>query len=241
MLSIDEKFKSMGVTKIGYRHGEDLTGGESKDHGETAARHLEERGAQDGSIAQFLQDKKLILVGVANHEMHFQVFSNAKSALQYEKNIATRFNEEEVGFIYTACLIDIAGSVKSDGTSDFSGLRNMAEARQSYLYITEFSQQREAEGRPLRENELLELKNLQGFDKVQAKIELIKNPPRTSLLPEEQGKIEERLQAGALKDLGVDESLMPQISEALKSENYAKALADLKLGKLVGFVKSALR
>jgi|GEM_PF-2297839 len=175
---IQQKFKSMGVTKIGYRLSEALTGGESKEHGETSAQYLQEQAGKDTDVAQFLQDKNLILTGVANHELHFQVFSNAKSAAQYEKSIASRFNENEIGFIYSACLIDIAGSAGKDGTSDFSGFRNMVEARQVYLTIQEFVRQRQEEGKPpLRENELQELKNLQGLDKVTAKIESIKNPP----------------------------------------------------------------
>lgn len=238
---IDAKFKSMGVTKIGYRHSAELTGGEAKDHGETAEKSLRERGNEDSEISDFLKDKDLILVGVANHEMHFQVFSNAKSALQYEKNIASKFSDEEIGFIYAACLIDIAGSLKADGTSDFSGFQNMAEARECYLTIQEFVAQREQEGKPLRDNEVAELKNLQGLDKVQAKIESINNPPRTSLLPQEVGRIEDRLRSGALKDMGIEEPMMETVLEALRNENYAKALADLKLGKVVGFVKSVLR
>ncbi len=162
------------MTKIGYRHSAELTGGEAKDHGETAEGSLRERSQSDPQVADFLKDKELILTGVANHEIHFQVFSGAKSALQYERNIASRFSEEEIGFIYAACLIDIAGSVKPDGTSDFSGFRNMAEARESYLTIQEFVVARQEAGKPLRENEVAELKNLQGLDKVQAKIESIK-------------------------------------------------------------------
>lgn len=238
---IDAKFKSMGVTKIGYRHSAELTGGEAKDHGEAAEQSLRDRAKDDGEIQDFLKDKDLILVGVANHEMHFQVFSNAKSALQYEKNIASKFSDEETGFIYAACLIDIAGSLKADGTSDFSGLRNMAEARESYVTIQEFVAQREREGKSLRDNEVSELKNLQGLDKVQAKIESIKYPPRTSLLPEEYNRVERRLREGVLRDLGIDESTMEAVLGALQSENYAKALGDLRLGKVAGFVKAVLR
>ncbi len=66
-------------------------------------------------------------------------------------------------------------------------------------------------------------------------------PPRTSLLPEEYGRIEHRLRDGALKDLGIDDAMIEPVLAALQSENFAKALGDLKLGKMVGFVKAVLR
>ncbi len=127
--------KEQGNKKIGYRIGGELAkslGIEDKDHGDEAERMLLKMSENDEEIKNFTSDLDLILKGVANHELHFQVFNKVSSGGGYAKYLASRFSDDEIDFIYTACLIDIAGSLNKDGKSDFQGFRNMVVARESH-------------------------------------------------------------------------------------------------------------
>ncbi|MBI4434915.1 hypothetical protein HY635_03845 [Candidatus Uhrbacteria bacterium] len=229
-----------GITKIGYRHTEELTGGEAKDHGPEGAAYVTSLAAADPEIAAFIADKQLILTGVAAHEMHFQVFPSTNAAKQYREQIAAQFSPEEVDFILTVNLLDIAGSKGPDGRSEYSGLRNMLEARAAYEAIEAFRKEREAAGRPLRENELGNLLNLKGVDAVARKIaELAKPPEATALAAEQLAAVEAKL-PDWLRDLKVPEDQHEAVRAALQSDHYARALGALKLGKLTGVVKGFL-
>lgn len=227
-----------GITKIGYRHTEDIApDGQSHDHGPEGAAALEALAAQDPEVAAFLADKQLILTGVAAHEMHFQAFPGTSSAKQYAEKIAARFSPEEVDFILAVNFLDIAGSKGPDGRSDYTGFRNMVEARAAHERISAFRQQREAAGRPLRENELGELLNAKGLAAVEAKIVKLEKPPEpTALTPEQRAAAEAKL-PDWMRDLKILPEQEPAIRAALASDHYARELGALKLGKLTGVIK----
>jgi hypothetical protein len=127
-----------GYTKIGYRIGRKLAeelGIEVKDHGDEGVRILQSMASSDEEMERFLEDSELILKGIANHELHFQVFNNAKSAGIYKKFLSSNFSEDEIDFIYTVCLIDITGSLDKNGQSNFEGFRNMVVARECHNLI----------------------------------------------------------------------------------------------------------
>lgn len=227
-----------GITKIGYRHTEDIApDGQSHDHGPEGAAHLEQLAGQDPEVAAFLADKRLVLTGVAAHEMHFQAFPGTSSAKQYAEKIAARFSPEEVDFVLAVNFLDIAGSKGPDGKSDYVGFRNMVEARAAHERITAFQQQREATGRPLRENEIGELLNAKGLAAVEQKITKLEKPPEpTALTPEQRGAAETKL-ADWIRDLKIPPEQEPAIRVALASDHYARELGALKLGKLTGVIK----
>jgi hypothetical protein len=155
-----------GYVKIGYRVGGELAkelGIAEKDHGDEGERVLLEMADRDAEVKEFISGLGLILKGVANHEMHFQVFNNAKSAGKYEKFLANIFTEAEIDFIYAACLIDIAGSLDKNGKSNFQGFRNMVIARESHDLI---------KGSGLTNVE--SLVNLDSIEKVQNRIEQLR-------------------------------------------------------------------
>jgi hypothetical protein len=230
-----------GITKIGYRHSKDIApDGQEHDHGPEGAAALEELGARFPEIAEFLADKRLILTGVTAHEMHFQAFPGTSSAKQYAEKIAARFSPEEVDFILAVNFLDIAGSKGPDGKSDYTGFRNMVEARAAYERITTFTAQREAAGRPLKENEFGELMNAKGLAAVEAKITKLEKPPEpTALNPEQRAAVEAKL-AGWMRDLKIPPEQEPAIRAALASDHYARELGALKLGKLTGVIKGFL-
>jgi hypothetical protein len=157
---------NQGYIKIGYRVGGELAkelGIEEKDHGDEGEKMLLDLAVRDVKVKEFISELGLILKGVANHELHFQVFNHAKSASKYEKFLANIFTEDEIDFIYTACLIDIAGSLDKNGQSDFQGFRNMVIARVNYDLI---------KGSGLTNVE--SLVNLDSIEKVQNRIEQLR-------------------------------------------------------------------
>lgn len=235
---IRQVLAARGITKIGYRHDEGIApDGKTHDHGPEGAAALEALAAQDPEIAAFLVDKQLILTGVAAHEMHFQAFPGTSSAKQYAEKIASRFSPEEVDFILTVNFLDIAGSKGPDGRSDYTGFRNMVEARAAHERIAAFRQQREAAQRPLRENELGELLNAKGLAAVEQKIAKLEKPPEpTALSAEQLAAIEAKL-PGWMHDLKIPSEQEPAIRAALASDHYARELGALKLGKLTGVIK----
>lgn len=235
---IRQALGARGITKIGYRHDEAIApDGQSHDHGPEGAAELERFAGQDPEIAAFLADKRLILTGVAAHEMHFQAFPGTSSAKQYAEKIASRFSFEEVDFILAVNFLDIAGSKGPDGRSDYMSFRNMVEARAAHERITAFRQQRETAGRPLRENELGELLNAKGLAAVEAKIVKLEKPPEpTALTPEQRAAAEAKL-TDWMRDLKIPPEQEPAIRAALASDHYARELGALKLGKLTGVIK----
>ena len=157
---------SQGYTKIGYRIGGELAnelGVENKDHGDEGERIIRDLATKDEDTKRFVDGLGLILKGIANHELHFQVFNNAKSAGMFEKFLASNFSEDEIDFIYTACLIDLAGSLNERGKPNFGGFRNMVVARESHDLIV---------GSGLEDTN--ELVTLDSTEKVIAKIERLK-------------------------------------------------------------------
>lgn len=238
---IRQALAARGITKIGYRHDEAIApDGQSHDHGPEGAAELERLAGQDPEIAEFLADKRLILTGVAAHEMHFQAFPGTSSAKQYAEKIASRFSPEEVDFILAVNFLDIAGSKLADGRSNYTGFRNMVEARAAYERITTFRQQREATGRPLRENELGELLNAKGLAAVEQKIAKLEKPPEPTALTQEQRAAAEAKLADWMRDLKIPPEQEPAIRTALASDHYARELGALKLGKLTGVIKQFL-
>jgi hypothetical protein len=77
----------------------------------------------------------LILKIIENHEVHFQVFTTARSAKNYEAHIKSRFEEDEINLFYTACFIDIAASLGDDKKPNFQGFANMVIAKKNYELI----------------------------------------------------------------------------------------------------------
>lgn len=235
---IRQALGASGITKIGYRHDEAIApDGQSHDHGPDGAAELERLAGQDHEVAAFLADKRLILTGVAAHEMHFQAFPGTSSAKQYAEKIAARFSPEEVDFILAVNFLDIAGSKGPDGRSDYTGFRNMVEARAAHERITAFRQQRETTGRPLRENELGELLNAKGLAAVEQKIVKLEKPPEPTALTAEQLTAAEAKLADWMRDLKISPEQEPAIRVALASEHYARELGTLRLGKLTGVIK----
>lgn len=234
------RLRELGIAKIGYRQSKDITGGEERDHGPEAIRYLEDLSRAHWDVAVYCAERKLILTGVANHEMHFQVFPASAAAKHYSEKIAKRFSEEEAEFILTVCFLDIAGSKSSDGASDYSGFRNMLEARESFRAIETFRTARESSGRPLRENELGQLMNLGSVDAVRKKIATLEKPPESTALTTEQlAAVDARLNDW-MRDLKIPAEQEPAIRAALRSDHYARALGDLRLGKLTGAIKKLL-
>lgn len=231
--------EEQGITKIGYRHSEELTGGEAKDHGPEAERYFQELAVHDPESAAFFESRALTIKGIANHEMHFQVFNAVKSGKQFEAKLASKFSPEEIEFILTVNLLDIASSLNEAGAAEYQGFRNMIEARDAYLMIQAFTDARAAEEKPLKESDRGMLMNLQGVDLVAAKIEQLKNPPRTNLEPQERELIVGQLGTW-MHDLGIPEERKQEIEGALSADNYQRALGQLGLGKLAGAIRQTL-
>lgn len=246
---IQARLKEMGVKKIGYRLDKTLTGDEDKEHGEEGEKFVRQLAEKDPEVKEFIRDKGLILTGVANHEMHFKVFGQAKSPKRYKEEIADKFKPEEIGFIYAACLIDIASSLNEQGKADYKGFRNMVTAKLMYDEIQDFikereiQEEREGQGqgkKPLtvhQVSELLASADRQQFDK---RLDKILNPPRTGLEEAEIALVEKELPKWRLKDAKLDDDTAATIKEALRDENYASALGKQGLGKYAGMIKTLL-
>jgi hypothetical protein len=110
---------------------------EERDHGEESVILI--RKALSESQIQLPEDEQkildLILKLVENHEVHFQVFTTARSAKNYEAHIKSRFEEDEINLFYTACFIDIAASLGDDKKPNFQGFVNMVIAKKNYELI----------------------------------------------------------------------------------------------------------
>ncbi len=239
--AIRRHLKSEGVTKIGYRQDETLLGVEKeKDHGPEGGALLRELIEKDPETKEFFKGKEIILSGIENHEMHFQVFSQAKNAKQYEARLKDVFTQNEIDFILTVCFLDIAGSLDEKGNADFSGFKNMMEARACSFTIDKYAKERETQGKPLAENDLGSLKNLHGLNLLMARIEKMKAVPTTSLNTEERSSIDMRLDVW-MEELKIDSGRKEEINEALSSENWAKELGSKKLGNLAGLIRNFLR
>jgi hypothetical protein len=232
-----EYLKGLGVKSITYRHEESLTGGEAKDHGPEGGKTIKQLAKIDPGIAAFIPGRELILTGIENHEMHFQVFSGSRSAKQYYQNLVELFKPEEISFIYAVCLIDIASSLGPDGNPDYSGFRNMVEAHVCYQLVQDFAEQQKAQGKPLKSDDYNSLMNAQGFKAVQDRIaKLSAAPAKKSLGQAEIDKI-----LAKWSELGISEELRSAFEEALHEENYAAKLASLGLSKAMGKIKSILK
>jgi G:T/U-mismatch repair DNA glycosylase len=110
---------------------------EERDHGEESAVLV--RKALSESQIRLSEDEQkildLILKIIENHEVHFQVFTTARSAKNYETHIKSRFEEDEINLFYTACFIDIAASLGDDKKPNFQGFANMVIAKKNYELI----------------------------------------------------------------------------------------------------------
>ena len=232
-----EYLKGLGAKSITYRHEEGLTGGAAKDHGPEGGKTIRQLAKIDPGIAAFIPGRELILTGIENHEMHFQVFSGSRSAKQYYQNLVELFKPEEISFIYAVCLIDIASSLGPDGNPDYSGFRNMVEAHICYQLVQDFAEQQKAQGKPLKSDDYNSLMNAQGFKAVQERIaKLSAAPAKKSLGQAEIDKI-----LAKWSELGISEDLHSAFEEALHEENYAAKLASLGLAKVMGKIKNILK
>ncbi len=130
-----------GYKKIGYRIGKELaatSGGQEKDHGDEAGVMIQELGERDPETKDFAEKNlPLIIKAIQNHELHFQVFNDAKTANRYEKSLKEKFSQEEIDFIYAVCFIDISGSLNKEGKADYSGFKNMVNAKKLYEIIAD--------------------------------------------------------------------------------------------------------
>jgi hypothetical protein len=110
---------------------------EERDHGEESVVLV--RKALSESQIRLSEDEQkildLILKIIENHEVHFQVFTTARSAKNYEAHIKSRFEEDEINLFYTACFIDIAASLCDDKKPNFQGFANMVIAKKNYELI----------------------------------------------------------------------------------------------------------
>ncbi|MBI3633809.1 MAG: hypothetical protein HY226_05995 [Candidatus Vogelbacteria bacterium] len=131
---------AQGYTKIGYRISKELAkanGQEERDHGDEAEKMLVELGESDPEVKTFVEQKMgLIMKAITNHEMHFQVFNQSKSASRYEKSLKEKFSQEEIDFIFAVCFIDIAGSLNKEGKSDYTGFQNMVNSKRLYDIVS---------------------------------------------------------------------------------------------------------
>jgi hypothetical protein len=110
---------------------------EERDHGEESVV-LVRKALSESQIQLFEDEQKildLILKLIENHEVHFQVFTTARSAKNYEAHIKSRFEEDEINLFYTACFIDIAASLGDDKKPNFQGFVNMVIAKKNYELI----------------------------------------------------------------------------------------------------------
>lgn len=224
---------SQGFTKIGYRIGGELAkklGVEDKDHGDEAEKLLLELGEKDPEVKQLIDGLGLILKGIANHELHFQVFNNAKSAKSFEKSFVKNFNEDEIDFIYAACFIDIAGSLNDQGRSDFQGFRNMVVARESHGLIANSG---------LKNVE--PLINLDTIEKVKSKIEQLKKEEAAKGVKLEESDVTSILEQAAGWGI-TNEGDLGELQEALRNaigkENPTAVIAQALPNKLKRTIKN---
>ncbi len=181
-VKIKEWFSSQGITKVGYRITKAIAeqeGTKERDHGETATETLRKMAESNKDVATFLQGLDLILKGVENHELHFQVFNSARSAKQYAAHLSDIFSLEEIDFIYAACFIDIASSLDAGGEGSYKGFQNMLIARNAHKKIQQFIKdfQKQYE-KSLSENDINSLMNVEGIDKVEEKIRALEKQER---------------------------------------------------------------
>ncbi len=222
-----------GYTKIGYRIGGELAkelGIEDKDHGDEGEKMLLDMAAKDEEMKKFIDDLELILKGIANHELHFQVFNNAKSAGKFEKFLASNFSEDEIDFIYAACLIDIAGSLDKNGQSDFQGFRNMVVARENHGLI-------KSSGLKNVES----LVNLDSVEKVKSRIEQLKKEAAAKEIKLEDADVvsltEQAKTWGITSEDDMNE-LQKALSEAVGKENPASIVGQTLPNKLKRYIKN---
>ncbi|MBI2483342.1 hypothetical protein HYV74_04190 [Candidatus Uhrbacteria bacterium] len=240
-VQIRAALRERGIAKIGYRHDAELTGGIERDHGPEGVQYLEALGRERTDVADFLREHTLILAGIANHEMHFQAFPHSAAAKLYQEKIASRFSEEEAGFILTVCFLDMAGSKSPDGSSEYAGLRNMLESRDAYRIIERYREQREAARRPLQKNAYGQLLNIDDIDAVRQKIARLEQPPKpTALTPAQLALVEQKL-PDWLQDLDIPETEHEAIRAALRSEHYARELNACEQPRLIPVIKQLLK
>lgn len=235
----DDKEKAMavltgqGYTKIGYRIGGELAkelGIEDKDHGDEGEKILLDMAAKDREMQRFVDGLRLILKGIANHELHFQVFNNAKSAGKFKKFLANKFSEAEIDFIYSACLIDIAGSLDENGQSDFQGFRNMVVARENHSLIVDS-----------RLKNIESLVNLDSVEKVKSKIEQLEKEIAAKEIRLEDAdvvSITEQATAWGITNEDDMNQLRNELNDAVGKENPLSIIGQALPNKLKRYIKN---
>lgn len=243
---IRDALRAQGIVKIGYRQDAALTGDKDRDHGPEAEGTIRTLAAHDPDVAAFVAAHDLILTGVGAHEMHFQRFPSSTNARAWRDALATVFPPETIDFILTVNFLDIAGSKKADGSSDFSSFRNMLAAQASYGEIAAFATvmptlERFVGRKPaFLENAMNALLNLESLDAVREQIAEYRKPPEATALTAAQiTAVEEHLPAWA-HDLALSDAQVAQAREALRDAHYARALGAAGLGKLTGMIKRML-
>lgn len=225
--------KEQGYVKIGYRLGGELAkelGIENTDHGDEGKKRLLEMVDKDSEMKEFIDKLELILKGIANHELHFQVFNNAKSAGKFEKFLASTFSESEIDFIYAACLIDIAGSLDKNGRSDFQGFRNMVTARENFDLI--------------KDSGLIDvgsLANLDSIEKVKSSIERLKKEAAAKEIILDDADILSLTKQVKTWGISSEEDiteLQKALAEAIGKKNPAAIIGQALSSKLKRYVKN---
>lgn len=238
-------FTAKDIEKISYRQDAELIHGpEDKDHGPEGDKFIRELAAKgDATMQDSIDQPKmdLILIGIANHEMHFQKFPKGRSAQLFEDALG-RFNEDEQAFIFTACLIDIASSLSEDGTADYSGFRNMFEARSCARKVKEVNTQ------GWREDEVTSISNAKGMKDLQKTIDGVQKKlkarelSKIKKIPSE--KVTQIMAALKAAKEGGDKKLanldLAAVEIALSTDDYTAVLATAKLEVVIGIVRAEL-
>lgn len=235
---VEEAIKDLEEKKfvqINYRKG-------NKDHGKESEKIIKE------NLSKEEQEKlELVLKTIGIHEIHFQVFSNNNSARAYKENIIDKGfgKEEEINFLYTACFLDLASSLREDNKRDFTGFVNMVIAKKAYELIEDLKR----EFGDIKENELnrllnMKIESIEGFKK---EIENV----RTKLKLESLELKEEDLEIikEALSGILNEEEAKQIIKKISSSEDkkwktiksmISKELGNRNLGKEIGKVISEI-
>lgn len=212
-----EILKSEGYTQISYRVGD-------KDHGEEGIRIIQELAQKlaqkEKEINDFINRNEQLLKIISSHEVHFQIFNQSSSAKNFERHIVEK--GIDINLFFTACFLDIAGSLNYEGLSDFTGFINMVIAWECYRIIDEFIQGLEVDEAKKQQikNQLI---NLGSIKAVREKIQEIKNEERLKRVKLSEEDINE-IVGEARKSRIITEDEEQELREILKNSINAENL-----------------
>lgn len=210
-----EILKSEGYTQISYRIG-------NKDHGEEGVRIIQELTQEEEKeeINDFINRNEQLLKIISSHEVHFQIFNQSSSARNFEKHIIEK--GIDINLFFTACFLDIAGSLNSEGLSDFTGFINMIIAWECYMIIDEFLQNLQAD--EVKKQQIKDqLINLGSIEAVRRKIQEIKNEERLKKVKLNEQDIDEIVKEAKVNRI-ITEEEEGQLTEILQNSIHEENL-----------------